>query len=89
MKQHAAPITVTMLLLAPLVYLATYLALVVPEGRPYAEFYCNACPGVVSSSYRVGDEWPAFIFWPLERGDRKLRPAAWPEEFELGINFDE
>jgi hypothetical protein len=78
-SSSAPPLIATAVLLLPTLYVASYLALVVPQGVPYAEFY----------SYRAGKELPERFYWPLEQIDRRLRSAAWPEEDRLGIDFYE
>jgi hypothetical protein len=78
MKKHAAPIIAAILLLLPMLYVGSYLALVAPghaglvpgpafpdEPQEFVYPYHAGC--VVSSS----------MLWPLEQLDRKLRPWAW------------
>ena len=60
-RSYAAPI-VALILLLPLVYVGSYLAMVVPGA---------AMP------YVGGSEAAQRFFWPLEQIDRKLRPSAW------------
>ena len=77
MKESPPPLIIAIvLLLLPVLYVGSYLALVVPEGRGYVE-----SPGVVGpvyiSHYRIGFSVPAIIFWPLEQIDRKVRPGIW------------
>ncbi|QDU27650.1 hypothetical protein ETAA8_27390 [Anatilimnocola aggregata] len=75
---RAPLITAIVLLLLPLLYVGSYLALVVPQGRmvfkateyfPGHEYLCR---------YRIDSDviLPA-LFWPLEQIDRKVRPEAW------------
>jgi hypothetical protein len=82
MKKHAAPILAAILLLLPMLYVGSYLALVTPNGR--VVFYVvgpNTSRGELVH-YRWGDDEPSRFFWPLEQLDRKLRPGAW--EFKYG-----
>lgn len=90
MKKHAAPIIAAVLLLLPVVYVGSYLALVVPEGRvtgmrlatalEHQEALCNYGQTLFvwdKHHYRYGQGWSACLFWPLEQIDRKVRPGAW------------
>lgn len=63
--QSRAPVIVAIvLLLLPVMYVGSYLAMVVPAGLndPF-EF--------------PGGQFCATAFWPLEQFDRKLRPEHW------------
>jgi hypothetical protein len=73
MKKHAAPIIATLLLLLPVLYVVSYLALVEPGPR-------FGWGSAVYPTYRVADGFCTRIFWPLEQLDRKLRPGAWKLE---------
>ncbi|QDU31378.1 hypothetical protein ETAA8_65350 [Anatilimnocola aggregata] len=66
-------VAIVLLVLPPLLYVGSYLALVKPQGdivwRKSRPFYCH---------YRVGSERVVpNLFWPLEQLDRKLRPTEW------------
>ena len=79
MTNRAPLIAAFVLLLLPVLYVGSYLALVVPEGRVA---WISSPTGFsykvpVISHYRAGYVWPQRIFWPLEQSDRKLRPEAW------------
>lgn len=81
---NAGPvISAVVLLLVPVLYVGSYLALV----RPPANWFV-ASPGVSTMmpahNYRYGGERSAWFFWPLEQIDRKLRPKAW----ESGVVFE-
>ncbi|WP_254509266.1 hypothetical protein [Anatilimnocola floriformis] len=67
MRKHAAPIIATVLLLLPVLYVGSYLALVVPGYHIPGQF----------NNYRMGYDYAERIFWPLEQIDRKLRPESW------------
>jgi hypothetical protein len=76
--QSRAPLIVAIvLLLLPVLYVGSYLALVQPRGRMYVEDPGLRSVPLYRSNYRIGVEVPRVIFWPLERIDRKLRPGAW------------
>jgi hypothetical protein len=69
--QKRAPLVIAIVfLLLPVLYVCSYLTLVVPEGYfvppAYNEFV----------QYRCGKVWKV-IFSPLEKLDRRLRPDAW------------
>jgi hypothetical protein len=79
MKSHAAPLLVITLLILPLLYGGSYLALVVPGGRivwakPNTQFWMGE---PFLSHYRAGRDFAPRFFWPLEQIDRMVRPGAW------------
>jgi hypothetical protein len=67
-----APIIAAVLLLLPVLYVGSYLAVVVPSPFPVKSKYFPP-----EYSYRCGGEWAYRIFWPLEQIDRRVRPGAW------------
>ena len=76
MKRHAAPIIAAILLLLPVLYLASYLALVWPDGERlnFADSRSDF------PTYRYGTEsWACRFYWPLEQIDRKMRPGSWAD----------
>ena len=76
MTQSRAPLIVAIvLLLLPVVYVGSYLALV----KPYTGAYLDGFP--LAPSYRWGGYLAARFFWPLEQIDRKLRPHTWESEY--------
>jgi hypothetical protein len=76
MKKHAAPILAAILLLLPLLYVVSYLALVkLPPDFAFGSRMPDA-------PYRIGGRWAQRIFWPLEQIDRKVRPKAWDPFFQ-------
>jgi hypothetical protein len=79
MKQSRAPLIVAIvLLLLPVLYVGSYLALVVPEGismDPPGLLQLGS--GLPRANYRFVDRTAARIYWPLEQIDRKLRPGRW------------
>lgn len=68
MRKHAAPIIAAILLLLPVLYVGSYLALVKPP----------------SLSYRIEGAWVSSFFWPPALIDRKLRPRVWEPELTRG-----
>src|SRR5688572_20047122 len=80
-----APIIAAILLLLPVLYVGSYLALVVPKGQwgrygimnwGRVVHYRNLTE--ISSRRRI--EPTEVIFWPLEQIDRRVRPGAWEVE---------
>jgi hypothetical protein len=63
---RSAPIIAAILLLLPVLYVGSYLALVVPNGRDFIL-------GARSDHYRIGGKTAAALFSPLESIDRRLR----------------
>lgn len=88
MTQSRAPLIVAIvLLLLPVMYVGSYLALVVPRGTR-ARYPINdpRQPGVRSvgypTHYRRGHHLSERLFWPLEQIDRKVRPGAWEPQIQ-------
>jgi hypothetical protein len=79
MKRHAAPIIAAILLLLPVLYVGSYLALVTPGGTAVGSIKINYVPYPVIDHYRAGGDISGAIFWPLEQIDRKVRPGAWEQ----------
>jgi len=74
MRKHAAPIIAAVLLLFPMLYAGSYLALVWPDKERLD--MADSRGGV--PTYRYGTEtWAWRVYWPLEQIDRHVRPAAW------------
>jgi hypothetical protein len=77
-RDSRAPLIIAIVLLVlPVLYVGSYLALVTPNGR--VVFYVvgpNTSRGELVH-YRWGDDDPSRFFWPLEQIDRKLRPSVW------------
>jgi hypothetical protein len=70
MKDSRAPLFVAIVLLVlPVLYVVSYLALVKPRG-----VLANAGS---AGCYRIGGEFSATLYWPLEKVDRQLRPRDW------------
>jgi hypothetical protein len=76
-RESRAPLIIAVtLLVVPVLYVGSYLALVVPGFR---------VPGL-NNNYRVGGEYAERFFSPLEQIDRKLRPAAWGNAWDDAAN---
>jgi hypothetical protein len=69
-----APIIAAILLLLPVLYVGSYLALVKPGPR-------YGWGSALHPTYRVADRFCTRFFWPLEQVDRKLRPNKWDPFF--------
>jgi hypothetical protein len=82
MKKHVAPFIAGVLLLLPVLYVGSYLALVVPEG---IECGVSTPAGLDYGwkHYRWGDARAERVFWPLEQIDRRVRPGAWEPDDDL------
>ncbi|WP_425616390.1 hypothetical protein NA78x_000036 [Anatilimnocola sp. NA78] len=75
MTSNRAPLIVAIaLLLLPVLYVGSYLAMVVPEGI-IVDFYRSGVPQL--GNYRLANNAAARVFYPLEQIDRKVRPGAW------------
>jgi hypothetical protein len=69
--QSRAPLIVAVvLLLLPVLYVGSYLALVVPCGIPIND------PFGPRTHWRFGAAYAESLFWPLEQIDRKVRPGG-------------
>ncbi|WP_254513555.1 hypothetical protein [Anatilimnocola floriformis] len=76
-------IVITLLLL-PVIYIGSYLALVVPAGRTRPVQFREA-DGELRTAlshfpdehYRLSEHPCHEIFWPLEQIDQQIRPEAW------------
>ena len=67
------------LLLLPVLYVGSYLALVIPGGRlvvPDPSVRQTAQP-IYVSRYRADGRWLARFFWPLAQIDQRIRPDSW------------
>jgi hypothetical protein len=95
MKRSFAPIIAAVLLLLPVLYVGSYLALVAPGGQFVAApngpdgFYVEERNGrwkIITGRYRrytLADEWSRVVFWPLEQIDQRVRRGAWLRKAEL------
>lgn len=80
MKSRVPLFFAIVLLLLPVLYVGSYLALVLPGGRlPVADESFGGIVYGMRCHYRVDGNWASFTFWPLEQIDRKLRPMQWDD----------
>jgi len=84
MTNRAPLIAAITLLLLPLLYVGSYLALVKPPNVPPVTLFRINTWGtypyplqVQTSPYRYGGRSAEIVFWPIEQLDRKWRPDAW------------
>ncbi len=80
-SQSRAPLIIAIvLLLLPMLYVGSYLALVVPDGAFVATQASPSSVGGVQGyflTYRAKNEWCSVIFHPLEWFDRSVFPDRW------------
>lgn len=77
-----APLIAALLLLLPLLYVGSYLALVTP---PQSSMTAWRRASWSVPNYRIGGragDVLETVFYPLQRIDRRLRPAAWGQQIE-------
>ena len=85
MKKHTAPIIAAVLLLLPLLYVATYLTLVKRGPSATSIVLASGQRETRVTNYRVGSGGFDWFFWPLEQVDRQLRQAAWKKRLRGGV----
>jgi hypothetical protein len=87
MKSRLPIVVAIILLLLPLLYLASYLALVQPSTVIFTAQGINQPQTIVIAQYRFGGRTAALMFWPLEQIDRTVRPTAWNARFDEAVGF--
>jgi hypothetical protein len=77
-RSIAPAIAAALLLLLPLGYAGSYLAII----QPGWEIQCcgHSSHDYLFVGYRIGGEWSQRFYWPLEQLDRRLRPGVWGHE---------
>ena len=76
-RESRAPLIVAIvLLLLPVLYVGSYLALVNPNGFAFATDQNR----IRTSYYRLGGELSEWVYMPLETIDRFLRPGRWDHD---------
>jgi hypothetical protein len=76
--RSTAPIVAAILLILPVLYVGSYLAMVKPEGHmAFDEREIISETNFRWEHYRYGDSVTSWLYWPLEQIDRKLRPSSW------------
>jgi hypothetical protein len=86
--RHANKVLEALAVLAamPLLYVAMYLALVVPiqyEIDPPRTMQPRIWEAL--DTYRFGGEWSEWFFWPANEMDRRLRPKTWEFDPFIGL----
>ncbi len=78
MRKNFAPFIVALAILVvpPVLYVGSYLALVTPGGVRIQE----PAGYVRVTSYRIDNRLLGQAFWPLEKIDRKVRPGEWRKQ---------
>lgn len=76
---HAPLIVTIVILLLPVLYVASYFALVEPDGVWVRRLYPNGNRHWEHSQdqYRMCEYWSERFYWPMELIDRRLRPQTW------------
>ena len=84
MVKHFKPLLAAVLLLLPLLYVGSYALIVDPHTVIVT---CGHDNSPAMPLYRVGGEYAARFYWPLETIDRRLRPVTWhePSAFPLSV----
>ncbi|WP_254513208.1 hypothetical protein [Anatilimnocola floriformis] len=83
-RESYAPLVVAIaLMLIPVLYVGSYLALVNPSGYAFATEDNRIRP----CNYRLGGEFSAWAYLPLETIDRYLRPHRWDQSDPTFIDF--
>ena len=78
MKASRTPLILAIvMLLLPVLYVGSYLALVVPGGVPESESAQFITYRTPIPHYRFAAEHLEHCFWPLEQIDRMFRPKTW------------
>jgi hypothetical protein len=69
-SRSSAPVIAAIVLLLPVLYVVSYLALVIRQP---------IVPALLTSAdyYRLGGGYAKSIYWPLEQLDRRLQPGVW------------
>jgi hypothetical protein len=84
---NRSPIIAAILLLLPVLYVLSYLALVRPQGgRVWIDLRTGRSGDGHYQFFKryqpYGDVILPCVYWPLEQLDRKLRPDAWGVQWE-------
>jgi hypothetical protein len=77
-----APIIAAFLLLLLVLYVGSYLALVVPDGCVHRSLPIGNRVGMDwLSNYRIQGRFVERCYWPLEQVHRKLKPGVWGGDY--------
>jgi hypothetical protein len=76
-----APIIAAVLLLLPVLYVGSYLALVDPESEQGLERILDGR----SANYRLGGRRIESFYWPLKQIDQSVRPKAWDDPWDQPV----
>lgn len=78
MTNRAPLIVAIVLLVIPVLYVGSYLALVSPNYASHGVVMEMLHGRRYFHGYRNGGDWAWRLFWPLEQIDRMARPEEWP-----------
>jgi hypothetical protein len=82
-RSAAAPIIAALMMLLPVLYVSSYLALVLRDGIPrigVARVDGQTTYSITNvEHYRVACDKASWFYWPLEQLDRTLQPGAWSQ----------
>jgi hypothetical protein len=84
MTTRPAPIIAAVLLLLPVLYVGSYLALIGEYGSSRIMVKVEGGYHSEDTPYRCCPEICKPLFWPLEQIDRRLRPKAWELPYKTG-----
>jgi hypothetical protein len=89
MTNRAPLIAAVLMLVLPVLYIGSYLALVTPPNHSLIHMSAIVVASLPPyplplhiSPYRYGGRVAEFVFWPLEQVDRRVRPDAWEFEWD-------
>lgn len=85
-RTSAAPLFIAIaVLVLPLLYVGSYVALVTPRARFESTIAQPGMRTVRLTHYRIGRGRVDWFFWPLEQIDRSVRPGAWGKSPAGGV----
>ena len=85
-RTSTAPLIIAIaVLILPLLYVGSYVALVKPRAAFESTMVQPGMRTVRFTHYRIGKGHVDWFFWPLEHIDRKMRPAAWGKSPAGGV----
>lgn len=77
---------VALLLVSPLLYMASYLAMVDEPSLVFG-FPPQAGKVVIAPTYRAGGELAEYFFYPAYVVDRTVRPSHWTATVTIEISY--
>jgi hypothetical protein len=87
--QSRAPLIASIVLLVlPVLYAGSYLALIRPEPAVTATSMMSGQRETRVSNYKIGGGRLDWFFWPIEETDRQIRPGVWHQRLRGGVWFE-